>query len=97
MITTIRLADHGRFFATRSLAAKIREQAEAVSGIIVLDFTGTGAMTVSFGDELAGKLLASGREVRFGFCKRHLRPEYHPEDIRRMLPGKIAMALRRFR
>lgn len=30
-------------------------------------------------------------------CKRHLKPEYHPQDIRRMLPGKIAMALRRFK
>ena len=28
-------------------------------------------------------------------CKRHLRPEFHPADIRKKLPGKIETALRR--
>jgi hypothetical protein len=36
-----------------------------------------------------------GKPVKL--CDRHLRPEYHPEDIRKKLPRKLATALRRFR
>ncbi len=40
------------------------------------------------------EILIDGKPVKL--CDRHQRPEYHPEDIRKKLPGKIARAIRRF-
>ena len=71
-MTTIRLgADGSRFHATRHLAALFREQAIALppDETIVLDWSGVEAITASFGDEVAGKLAAAGRDVEHaGMC-----------------------------
>lgn len=73
MTTTIRLGDTARFLATRHLARQFREQAEALppDESVLLDWTGVNAITVAFGDELAGKLAErdGGREIRStGMC-----------------------------
>jgi hypothetical protein len=41
------------------------------------------------------RIMIDGKPVNL--CKRHLKPEFHPEDIRKKLPGKIAQALRGLR
>jgi hypothetical protein len=40
------------------------------------------------------EILIDGKQAKL--CARHQRPEYHPDDIRRRLPGKLAQAVRRF-
>jgi hypothetical protein len=40
------------------------------------------------------EITIDGRPVRL--CARHQRPEFHPPDIQRKLPGKLAQAVRRF-
>lgn len=60
-----RLADHGKFFATRATARGIRERIEATppGQLITLDFAGVAGMTVAFADELVGKLACGGWRV----------------------------------
>lgn len=66
----IRVADRGPFLATRASGTALRELAGEPGTPVVLDFAGVAGITVSFGDELAGKLVAEGgRDVTVtGMC-----------------------------
>jgi hypothetical protein len=64
-LARFRLAEYGKFFATRATARGIREWIEATppDQVITLDFAGVADVTVSFADELVGKLACAGRRV----------------------------------